>query len=67
MMRVALGFLLGVVVGVIWYRLHWMPQDAALVLRDVNAWCARSDQGPCAPEAVSERVRALGVWGVAPR
>ena len=67
MMRVALGFLLGVVVGVIWYRLHWMPQDAALVLRDVNAWCARSYQGPCAHEAVSECVRALGVWGVAPR
>lgn len=67
MIRLALGFLLGVLVGVLWYRVHWVPRDAALVLRDVNAYCAHASVGPCAPGAVAERVRARGVWGVAPR
>lgn len=67
MIRLASAFLVGVLFGLLWYRAHWMARDAALVLRDVNAYCVRSNVGPCAPAAVSRRVRALGVWGVAPR
>lgn len=68
MIRFALAFLFGVLVGVLWYRTHWMAQDAVLVLRDVNAYCEASHGGACVPARVAERVRASpGVWGAAPR